>query len=166
MKELKALLLLGLLLLFSGVAHAGGNCPDGTYQSTPPDAPQVYCAPIPVNKNGKPVPIPQRATHWGAIATEQSLSNKIGTAVDLPTKGQAEQAALEQCAANGGQDCKVQVSYGNGCAALIANDVAFLANADVSIQHAVQAGMDTCGKAGHGACHVVYSGCSHQPPGT
>jgi len=166
MKEMKALPLLGLLLLISGVSHAEGKCPQGKYQATPPDAPHMYCAPIPLNKNGQPLPIPQRATHWGAIATESTLSSKIGAAVDLPTKGQAEQAALAQCADKGGQGCKVQISYGNGCAALIANDTAYQANADVTVDHAVQTGMQICTNAGHGTCHVVYSACSPRQSGS
>jgi Domain of unknown function (DUF4189) len=162
MKKMEALLLFGLVLLLVGVAHAEGNCPPGKYHATPPDAPQIFCAPIPVDKNGQPLPIPQRATHWGAIATELTSPSRIGAAQDLPTKGQAEQAALAQCAAKGGQNCKVKISYGNGCAALIANDTGYQANADVTMGYAVQTGMQMCSTAGHGTCHVVYSACSQQ----
>ena len=103
---------------------------------------------------------------WGAIATEPTSPSRIGAAQDLPTKGQAEQAALAQCAVKGGQNCKVKISYGNGCAALIANDTGYQANADVTVGYAVQTGMQMCSTAGHGTCHVVYSACSQQQPGS
>lgn len=162
--KIKGLLLIGLLLLLSGVAQAQ-DCPAGQYQAAPPDARTSICAPIPRGKDGQPVTPPAPATHWGAIATEEYVSEHVGTVVDKPTKGDAEQAALAECTANGGKKCKIQISYGNGCAALLANDDGYQAYADVTLDHAVQTGTQTCNAAGHGACRVVYSGCSPRQSG-
>ena len=156
-------LMLGLLLLPTKGLHAEDNFPIWQYQATPP-RPQgrVVCAPIPHDQQGRPVQIEQPATHWGAIATGTYGNGTIvGTSLNLPDKPKAEQAALNDCQSKGGADCKIAVSYGNGCAALVGNDADYTtAAADVMQKYATQVGMKTCSNTGHTRCHVVYAACS------
>ncbi|MCA2208578.1 DUF4189 domain-containing protein [Nocardia rosealba] len=55
---------------------------------------------------------------WGAMAVDADWSN-YGRSVDYPTRAEAEAAALEQCGADG---CAVEVSWVNGCLALVENE--------------------------------------------
>jgi hypothetical protein len=138
-----------LLWLASGITHAEGACPSGQYQASPPNHPLV-CKSIP-------------PTRWGAIAIDAPRGT-VGSATDRSSKQDAEQAALANCQAKGGSSaCKVQVAYGNGCAALVTGGAGYSAAADVTRAHAVETGMKTCNDAGHVQCHVAYSGCSAPP---
>ncbi|MEV0683202.1 DUF4189 domain-containing protein [Nocardia sp. NPDC050378] len=55
---------------------------------------------------------------WGAMAVDADWSN-YGRSVDYPTRAEAEAAALDQCGADG---CAIEVSWANGCLALVEND--------------------------------------------
>ncbi|MFD9547860.1 DUF4189 domain-containing protein [Nocardia salmonicida] len=55
---------------------------------------------------------------WGALALDGSWTN-MGRSFDYPTRAEAEAAAMEQCAADG---CYVEVTWVNGCLALVDND--------------------------------------------
>ncbi len=162
MQSLRAgfLLPLGLLLLLPIAAHAQSQCPQGQYQALPPGVPGPgRCVPVPRNLQGVALSLPQAATHWGAIAADETAGH-FGAAHDLPSKQAATEQALAQCRRDGGAHCTVATAYGNGCGALIAGDKAWHGFADVTIEHAKQTGIEACKKDGNGNCRVVYSDCS------
>jgi hypothetical protein len=159
-------LLLGLLLLLGSVVHAEGECPPGMFPTNPPGAQgPVGCAPIPgYDQQQQPTrqqtaPPPRWASGWMAIATD-SMKGSLGSATDLPSRDEAERAALADCQAKGGSQCKLQVSYGNGCAAMVAGNKEFNVNGAATLDEAVRIGMKMCAKAGDSNCHVYYSACS------
>ncbi|HWX65265.1 MAG TPA: DUF4189 domain-containing protein [Rhodanobacter sp.] len=163
--NLSLILLAGLMLLPARVTYAQNSCAPGQYLIMPSNHQGTsFCAPIPRDRQGRPVAPQLPATHWGAIATDSATGKSVGAAVDLPSKAQAEQAALLDCKTKGGSACKIAIAYGNGCAALVASDSGYNANADVTLDHATLSGMTTCSHAGHGQCHVVYSACSPPQP--
>ncbi|MGY0500010.1 DUF4189 domain-containing protein [Nocardia sp. FBN12] len=55
---------------------------------------------------------------WGAMAIDADWAN-FGRSINYPTRAEAEAAALEECAADG---CYVEVTWANGCLALVDND--------------------------------------------
>jgi len=161
-------LLLGLLLLLGGVAHAEGNCPPGYYPigaQSGQGGPQG-CAPIPGYHNSQQqaqsqlplTPPPQWATRWGAIATD-GPGGHLGVAVNLSSKSDAEQTAITDCQAKGGTDCKIETWYSNGCAAMVMGDSGHISNNAGTLGEAIQKGMKIC-DATDTNCHVYYSACS------
>ena len=152
--------LLGISLLAPMAAHAQNQCPQGQYQALPPGTPGPgRCVPVPRNLQGVALPLPQAATHWGAIAAD-ATNGHFGAAHDLPSKRAAKEQALAQCRRDGGTHCTVATAYGNGCGALIAGDMAWRGFADVTFEHAKQTGIEACKKGGNENCRVVYSDCS------
>lgn len=167
MKSILFSCLLFSLLLLSGVTHAEGNCPEGYYpiggESGQP-RPQG-CAPIPgyEQQQGQQqtpqAPPPQWTSRWLAIATD-SVKGTLGTAKDMPNRENAERAAIKDCQMKGGTQCKLDVSYSNGCAAMVVGDGGYNSNGAATVDAAVQLGMKVCANAGHTKCHLYYSACS------
>jgi hypothetical protein len=155
--------LFGLLLLATGFVHAEGVCPPGMFPTNPPGAQgPVGCAPIPGYNNQQQSqfgpPPPQWESRWGAIATDFSHS-AAGASIDQPDGGAAEKAALAECKANGGSDCKIELQYGNGCAALAVGRAGHNAKAGLTIDLAKQAAMKVC-NAEDSHCFIYYTACS------
>lgn len=161
MKYSIALLLLALLF-FSSIAHAEGNCPPGYYPigGGSPGAPQG-CAPIPGYDQGQPQQqaAPQWLSKWGAVATDIDKGT-LGAATSMASKGQAEQASLADCRAKGGEQCKIETTYTNGCVTVVAGSPGYAVNSAPTQVQANAIGMSTCTDAGNANCHVIYTGCS------
>lgn len=102
---------------------------------------------------------PQWESQWLAIATD-SESGSLGTAIGMKNREDAERVALADCQAKGGTKCKLDVSYGNGCAAMIVGDGGYNSNGASTVDEAVRLGMKVCIDAGHTNCRVFYSACS------
>lgn len=158
------LLLVALLLLFARYGHAEGNCPPGYYPigaSAGQGGPQG-CAPIPGdNSVTAPATLPPRwQDRWLAIAVD-APNGVLGTAVDAPTKNQAEQMAMSDCASKGGTQCLIHMSEANGCGALAAGKTGFNAQGAATLEEAKRLAMQICTSATSG-CAVYYTACS--PP--
>lgn len=150
---------LGALAL-SGLVQAHAACPPGQYQASPPGIPgPVVCAPIAHDRSGRVMAPPPRASHWGAMASDPTASH-VATSVDLPSKQDAEKAALAACRAEGVATCSIAIAYGNGCGAVIAGEQGFTASADVTREFARQAAMHQCSSRGDERCHVAHLACS------
>ena len=129
-----------------GMANAGGAC-------VPPDVA------MPGNQPQVPQPPPQVwNNYWGAIYTDAS-KGVLGSATDTSTQESAEQVALADCQSKGGTQCKLQVSFRNGCAAVVIGDKSFNVQSGATLDEAVQKGMAICAPA-NSNCHVYYSTCS------
>jgi hypothetical protein len=162
-------LLLGLLVLLGRVTHAEGECPPGMFPTNPPGAQgPVGCAPIPgydqqqqaqPPQQNRPPP-PQWASRWGAIATD-GPGGSFGAAVNQSSGGAAESAALADCLSKkGSSNCKIEVSYANGCGVMTIGDKMHNSNYGNTVAEATQKGMTMCRNAGDTKCHVYYSACS------
>ena len=153
------------LLLLSGTVHAEGGCPPGQYPITGQG--WETCNPIPgyAQNQGQaataqpPQQPPERwQDHWGAISTD-SVKGSLGTAVNMPSQSQAEQAAFAGCQAKGGTACKQDIAYLNQCAAMVVGESGYNTKAGARVADAVQAAMKVC-SAATTHCHVYYSACS------
>lgn len=157
--------LLGLLLLLGSAVHAEGNCPPGYYPIGTPQgqAGPQGCAPIPGHTNNQqqahPQPLPQWASRWGAVATD-GVDGSLGAITGAPSRSEAEKLAMADCQSKGGSRCKVDVSYRNGCAAMVVGNGGYNVESAAKVNQAVQLSMNICNKAGRTNCHVYYSACS------
>ncbi|WP_395117693.1 DUF4189 domain-containing protein [Rhodanobacter sp. FW102-FHT14D06] len=157
--------LLALLMLVTGFVHAEGVCPPGMFPTNPPGTQgPVGCAPMPGYNNNQQQrqfrpPPPQWETRWGAIATYEQ-NGSLGTATDMPSQSSAENLALASCQAKHGSICKIQLSYSNGCAAMMVGNRVYNTNAGITVDDAIEKGLKMCADAKDAQCHVYYTGCS------
>lgn len=68
----------------------------------------------------QPIELPpqQWVQQWQALATD-SQKGVLGAAVNEATAQYAEQSAMADCKAKGGTQCHVEISFGNGCVAMV-----------------------------------------------
>lgn len=145
-------------------ARAQGGCPPGMIPYRGNDL--SSCGPIPQGYyrnqenevQAQQLP-PEWISRWGAIATD-AKKGALGTASGRSSESAAESLALSECHLNGGESCKIDLSYSNGCAAMMLGDKVFNSNAGVTVQEAIQKGLTMCAEGGDTTCHVYYSGCS------
>lgn len=151
------LILLGLLICDSAVAE--GGCPPGQY----PQSGQGWqtCVPIPGNNQGTTQQGPPPAvwsTKWLAIASDNP-KGILGTSVNRPSQADAEQSAIADCMTKGGSNCSVQISYRNGCVAMVVGDKVMNTNGAPTKEEAEDKGLSLC-KRDDSNCRVYYSACS------
>jgi hypothetical protein len=162
MKVFGSLSFLLLLSVLSFGAHAQVSCPPGMIPyGTAQD--QSVCGPDPSaqspEQSAPAQPTVRWAANWQAIATD-TPKGILGTSKDQANRQLAEVAALTDCHAKGGTDCTIQISYGNGCVAMIVGDRGMNTNGSITEDDAIQKGMKMCSSAGDTNCHVYYSACS------
>lgn len=156
---LRSFLLVSAGSLWSGLAQA--QCPPGMYAfQFAPNQPSS-CAPIPGKGNQKAPqsPAPQWESRWGAIATD-GKQWAMGVAVDKQSKLEASQAAMADCQSKGGANCKVDVAFGNQCAAVVAGDSGYNVSPALTVDEAVAIGVRTCTETGDKNCRTYYTTCS------
>jgi hypothetical protein len=146
---------LAALIAFCGPSFANGNCPAGYYESSGGGV--SGCIAYPTASGQPPDPGPQWSTRWGAIAT---ANGAFGTANNLSSARKAEKAALKQCKANGGKDCRVTLSFGNQCAALAWGSTVNSTKPAGDLSQAEANAMASCNAATQN-CKVFYSACSY-----
>ena len=155
--------LIACLSSASVAAYAEGGCPDGQY----PASGQGWqaCYPIPGYGQGQEAsvqqtPPPQWKNAWGAIATAFTPKAVLGSSADLSTRDEAEQAALENCRAKGGANCKIEIAYGNQCAVVVVGHPSYGVFTADTLDSASKKGMKACMDGGNTSCRVLYSACS------
>lgn len=154
-----------MLLLATTALHAQAACPPGTIPYGTGNDPSA-CGP----DNSQPQQQPEAsrsptlvwADYWGAISTD-TPKGILGSSTHASSQTKAEKAAVADCRSKGGTQCILQVSFRNGCGAMIVGNKGYSVNSAPTLGEAVQKGMDICTKAG-GDCHVYYSTCSLPGP--
>jgi hypothetical protein len=160
MKTTSGIWLLKSLFLLSCIsaAYAEGGCPPGQY----PQQGQGWqtCVPIPGGATGQSnAPAPERwIDNWQAIATDAN-KGALGTSVGEPTAAKAESLALGDCRAKGGIACDIQVSYRNGCVAMVVGDKRMATRGAPTKDSAERQALTKCSEEDTN-CHVFYSACS------
>ncbi|WP_425601660.1 DUF4189 domain-containing protein [Dyella subtropica] len=163
MRQLKLTVFsLSALALHCAPAHAQG-CPAGTY---PMSGNGVFtCLPDPnynqqqqSPQSATPTPVRAWESHWGAIATDEP-HGVVGSSSGVRSAEKAERKAIEDCKSKGGSNCKLQLSYSNGCGALLVGDKTFNLNWGGSEKEAIQKAMTVCTASDTG-CHVYFTSCS------
>lgn len=156
-------LIISIGSIFSVIVHAEGNCPPGYY---PIGGQGIQgCAPIPGYDQQQPspapaAPSPQWKSRWGAIATD-GVKGVLGTAIGMADQLGAEKTAMADCLAKGGSTCKIQLSYANGCAAMIVGNRGFSTANGSTKDEAIKKGTKICSADGDTGCHIYYTACSH-----
>jgi hypothetical protein len=146
-----------LLFLHSLSAHAEGGCPPGQY----PQQGQGWqtCVPIPGNGQSSQPTLPVRwREQWQAIATD-TPKGIMGTSIDQATADDSVTAAISDCRAKGGTDCQIEISYGNGCVAMVFGKALKNSRSGKTKEEAEQKAMQKCAQEDT-ECHVFYSACS------
>lgn len=98
-------------------------------------------------------------TRWGAIATD-AAKGKLGGVTNHKNKQAATQAALKQCYARGGKDCKVRLTYYNQCAAMAWGDTKHGGGGRDTLEEANLSALQRCSEV-TANCKVVYNACSN-----
>ncbi|MBN3262271.1 DUF4189 domain-containing protein [Pectobacterium brasiliense] len=166
---MKCINLAGALLAlscFSIDVHAEGNCPPGSYPIG--GGATAGCAPIPGGGNAggggwqyePSPPAPIWEDRWGAIAGDKP-KGILGFSTRLPSEPAAQHAALADCATKGGEHCKIENSYKNGCTAMIVGEWGYNIASRATVDEAIASGIQKC-KDSDRNCVVLYSACS--PP--
>ena len=157
-------LLIGLLISTTNGVQAEGNCPPGYYPigaSQGQQGPQS-CAPI-LNYNYEQQapkhPPPQWIDQWGAIATYEP-NGSFGATTNKSSQDSAENTAMAICRSQHGSTCRLELSYRNQCAALVASDKGYNTNVAPTANEAIQKGIRICNDAGNPNCFAYYSACS------
>lgn len=157
----RACVALFLLMMFIRSAATEGNCPPGYYPTTGAQDSVQGCAPIPSDGVNSAQPEQGAARKWGAIAIDLSSSNAgIGVSVAANSKRQATREALDDCRIKGGKGCKINLSYSNQCAVVIAGIPYSRAHAGPTVEIAAASGLRLCEEAGADECQVYYKACS------
>ncbi|WP_082559512.1 DUF4189 domain-containing protein [Lysobacter sp. Root559] len=151
-----------MLLCMSLSAKGEGKCPAGQIQTPGPENGVINCMPLPgtgdapSRENG-----PGWSSRWGAIAIDFAPSNVgIGVSVAAASKRRAKKQALAECRAKGGQDCRINLVYGNQCAVVIAGIGYSRSQEGPTVEIAAAYGLKICGEAGIKDCQVYYKACS------
>ncbi|WP_082751346.1 DUF4189 domain-containing protein [Burkholderia sp. MSMB1459WGS] len=142
------------------ISHAQISCPPGTIAYGTDQSTSV-CGPAPrqARGNSQQQQAPVRwESRWGAIATDGKVG-ALGTSMGLETQQAAERAAMADCAAKGGPHCEIEVSFSNGCGAMVVGQTTHNSNYGTTLDEATAKALKTCNAADRG-CRVFYSGCS------
>ena len=145
-----------LMLTAFAPAFAQTACPGGVAPGSPqcgPDSGTSRADSAPARPSGEWIKT------WGAIAHSRT-TGEAGSAVGKLSEGEAEQAALRQCAIEGTSDCKVSLTYYNQCAALVASDSQSFFQASVSERRSIKLAKESCEESNSGTCKVIYSECT------
>ncbi len=145
-----------LMLTAFASAFAQTACPGGVAPGSPqcgPDSGTSRADSAPARPTGEWIKT------WGAIAHSRT-TGEAGSAVGKLSEGEAEQAALRQCAIEGTSDCKVSLTYYNQCAALVASDSQSFFQASVSERRSIKLAKESCEESNSGTCKVIYSECT------
>lgn len=150
------------LLVVSLNAMGDGQCPEGSTQAPGPALGVINCVPLPAANNpGNDAGGPRWQSRWGAIAFDYGVSNVgLGIAVASSSKRRAKSAALADCRAKGGLDCRVNLIYDNQCAVVIAATGYSRSHGGATTEIAAQRGMELCEAEGFDNCQVYYKACS------
>jgi hypothetical protein len=165
--------ILGLLALVFFVSspikaqtHACGGAPAGSEVQVGEApggngvAPTPLCDWVTSNQSPRSQPPPARwSDQWGAIVTDNS-KGLLGVSTNVASRSQAEQLALADCRAKGGNECRVDAAYTNQCAAMIVGDKHHGSASAATIDQAISLGIKACSDGGDTNCHVYYTGCS------
>ncbi|WP_425492830.1 DUF4189 domain-containing protein [Luteibacter aegosomatissinici] len=152
-------LLVLILLACSSACWAEGGCPPGQY----PQQGQGWrsCVPMPGQANGQQNEVPARwADRWQAIATDTTKA-VLGTSKDLSSMSEAEGSAMTDCKSKGGTDCRIAISYANGCIAMSVGTTVLSTGYGISKSEAEKSAAAVCTSKGDSTCSVYYSECSY-----
>jgi hypothetical protein len=144
---------IGFLLLLVACSVRAQNCPEGMV----PEGGQGVASCAPSGNYAQPQG--HWVNAWGAIATDVS-KGAVGASYDQSDEQQAKMAAINNCTSNGGANCKIEITYGNSCVAMLQGDNGYTTGRAETIDKAIKIGMESCSKSGINNCAARYTSCS------
>ena len=133
------------------------QCPPGYIPIGGQQAGWVDCVPSNGPSAEPPYTGPLWETRWGVIATTDGA---FGAVSGYSSKRKAIRAATKQCKANGGKNCKVQLSFYNQCGALAWGDGYSSAVSAPQKQQAEEMAVNNCSQRAQN-CTLYYSACNY-----
>jgi len=156
-----------LLLVLSNITYAQA------YPCSGPGPGEVVVGQTPASNGVASMPLCQRVdqgdtasqappekweSRWGAIAVD-TVNGVIGSVTGMQGQEQARQGAIIDCRTKGGADCKLALSFSNGCGVMALGDTIYQVEGGATVDEAVKKSMREC-KASSPNCHVRYTICS------
>ncbi|MCA8064050.1 DUF4189 domain-containing protein [Burkholderia sp. AU38729] len=163
-KILLLLLVLSFVLCHHLPARAQVACPPGMIPYGT-GANQSVCGEDPSYQSPSiPAPQPQAppvkwASRWGAVATDGHRGT-LGVASDMSSQSSAEKQAMKDCKDKGGEQCVLDVSYGNSCVAMIVGDRGYSVKTGRTPEEAIGFAAKSCSASGDNCRRVYYTNCS------
>lgn len=144
-----------VMTAYASAVCAEGGCPPGQY----PTRGQGWqgCTPP---ANASPAAGPKWVNQWMAIAADMQ-KQRLGTSLHDVSEESTKTGAIVDCKRHGGQNCEIQITVRNGCAAMVAGAKSTYVQAADRQDDAETGALMQC-KADDTQCMKLYSGCS--PP--
>jgi len=152
-------LLCACLFSVSKPTFAEGNCPSGYMPSSGGPGGVQGCAPLRGASSSNTQDGGVWEDRYGAVATDPHLG-LLGSSKNMESRRLAEKAALDDCKSQGGQSCKLETWYRNGCVATASGHNAYATESAKDQDGANKAAMKSCQADGNTGCHVYYAACS------
>jgi hypothetical protein len=156
---------IGVLMMFMtflfqmGAAHAQAACPPGTIPYGGGQGLSTCGADNSQQQSGDLGATPPLwLDRWMAFATDAKHSI-LGLALDRSNVGEAQRAALSDCRAKGGVDCKFENAFLDSCAAVTVGDHGYTIMGEVTLAEATKQSRDVCKKEGDASCYTYYAAC-------
>lgn len=140
-------------------AIAEGGCPNGQYPQQGPG--WNSCVPIPGSNGSQPglsTPPVVWEDHWQALATD-TPKGILGISTGMLTADDAESAALSDCKSKGGSACSLEISFVNGCIAMVVGKSRKNVRGAKTKLEAEKAAISQC-QSNDSGCQIYYSACS------
>lgn len=158
------LLFVAALCLPAGWVLAEGGCPAG--QTPAQFGSNVGCIPggndvveeYPQQMQTRPQQSGRWEKTWGAIATS-TTRGVLGTVTGAYSEKEAERLAFADCRSQGGEACRVDLTYRNQCAVMVVGKTQLELAGAPSIEEATEDAFGAC-KAKGDICEVYYSACT------
>lgn len=153
-----------------GVANAQQGCPENFVPNPNWTQGQAQCIPGPPSSSAAggssyhQLPEPKWDKRWGAFASDP-ITSKVGVAVGMESKRDAEKAAIDHCRSKGGQQCRTLLAYFNQCAAVAwgpdSSGTGDLISVSAARKDAAEfAALKEC-STNSTACKIFFSECSY-----
>ena len=152
-------LVVSVITCFAAEAPAQTACPYGAIPGS------ALCLPDEVEAAPEAQRQPRWKLTWGAMA-EDPATGYVGTTTGQPSKRAARRAALAQCKAMGGQQCRPVLEYEHQCAVAAepidtSSGSSAVYRAGATIEAATLAALPLCSEHNGGRdCQVNYSNCT------
>lgn len=133
----------------------GGSNPGCSIPINDPSSP--YYTPDSEIPSPPPQPLGEWVKTWGAIAKDKNGLTTVS--VGQSSKSEAQDKALNDCIAGGGDGCRSVFAYRNQCVAIAAGTKSSYVSTE-SIEKSKKEALQKCIDIGGGRCEIAYAECT------
>jgi hypothetical protein len=95
---------------------------------------------------------------WVAL-TADAPAGVLGQSRDSNTRNEAETSAMNDCASQGGTQCKVVISARNGCISMALSPESYGTGSGPTVAFANASAVHQCIQGGGKKCDIIYEKC-------